>query len=216
MNLTESKNINSKSKISLSAFEKADANNKKIPAFSETLKKHEAFPLTADKPEILQVNLGYMCNQTCKHCHVEAGPTRKEIMQIEAMQACLNVLKNYSFNCLDITGGAPEMNPHFRWFVEEAKKTKVKEIIVRCNLTIILANSKYNDLPIFFKKNNLRVVSSLPFYNPERTDKQRGNGVFDKSIEALQMLNNVGYGKEDNNLILDLVYNPNGAFLKKI
>jgi len=213
MPFTETKNINSKKETLLLHHEKIDAYNKKTPAFSETLKKHKAFPLTSNKLENLQVNLGYMCNQTCKHCHVEAGPNRKEIMQKETMQACLNALNTYPFNSIDITGGAPEMNPHFRWFIEEARKTNIKEIIVRCNLTIILANAKYNDLPQFFKENNVRVVSSLPFYNSERTDKQRGNGVFEKSIYALQMLNKVGYGKENSNLILDLVYNPNGAFL---
>ena len=105
------------------------------------------------------------------------------------------------------------MNPDFRWFVEEARKTDVKEIIVRSNLTIIRANKKYYDLPEFFKKHNIHVVSSLPFYNKDKTDKQRGDGVFNKSIEALKMLNDVGYGIEGSGLQLDLVYNPNGAYL---
>ena len=113
---------------------------------------------------------------------------------------------------VDITGGAPEMNPHFRWFVEEIKAIG-RHIIVRCNLTIILANKKYYDLPQFYAKHRIEVVSSLPFYTQDRTDRQRGDGVFEQSIQALQMLNAVGYGKENDSLQLNLVYNPAGAFL---
>lgn len=185
----------------------------KWQTFREKLIAQNDFPLKPSGIEIFQVNIGYMCNQTCKHCHVDAGPDRQEIMTKETMQQCLDILSSYKFSTLDITGGAPEMNPNFRWFVTEAKKTGVKEIIVRCNLTIILANPKYHDLPDFFKEHKIRVVSSLPFYNADRTDRQRGTGVFEKSIKALQMLNKVGYGKENSELILDLVYNPNGAFL---
>jgi radical SAM/Cys-rich protein len=114
---------------------------------------------------------------------------------------------------VDITGGAPEMNPDFRWFVEQLSAAGVKEIIVRCNLTIIVSNARFNDLPEFFAKHNLRVVSSLPFYQADRTDRQRGDGVFEKSIRALQMLNEKGYGIKDTGKKLDLVYNPAGAFL---
>lgn len=161
--------------------------------------------------EIFQVNLGYMCNQTCKHCHVDAGPDRKEIMNRQIMQICLDKMVEFNVQTVDLTGGAPEMNPDFRWFVEEIKKRGVKEIIVRSNLTIILANPKYHDLPDFFKKHGVRVISSLPFYHASKTDRQRGKGVFDKSIKALKMLNEVGYGS--GSLMLDLVYNPGGAFL---
>lgn len=181
--------------------------------FSTKLTACKQFPLSPSGIEIFQVNIGYMCNQTCKHCHVDAGPDRKEIMTIETMKECLSVLAQYKFKTLDITGGAPEMNPDFRWFVTEAKKIGVEEIIVRCNLTIILANQKYHDLPQFFKENKIRVISSLPFYNSDKTNRQRGDGVFEKSVKALQMLNAVGYGKKDSDLILDLVYNPAGAFL---
>ena len=184
-----------------------------LPKFAEKLKETRHFPLKPSKIEIFQVNVGYMCNQTCKHCHVDAGPDRKEIMSRETMQKCINILKNTSIHTLDLTGGAPEMNPHFRWFVEEAVKAGVEEIIVRSNLTIILANPKYHDLPEFFKKNKVRVVSSLPFYQKSKTDRQRGEGVFNKSIDALKMLNEVGYGKAGSGLMLDLVYNPTGAFL---
>lgn len=134
-------------------------------------------------------------------------------MTIETMQQCLDVIKNTGVHTLDLTGGAPEMNPNFRWFVEEASKIGVQDFIVRSNLTIILANKKYHDLPEFFAKHNIHVISSLPYYKREKTDKQRGDGVFDKSIKALQMLNKVGYGMPNSNLKLDLVYNPSGAFL---
>jgi radical SAM/Cys-rich protein len=134
-------------------------------------------------------------------------------MSIETMIEILDVLKTTEVKTLDLTGGAPEMNPNFRWFVEEASKIGINDFIVRSNLTIILANKKYHDLPEFFAKHNIHVVSSMPFYKKEKTDKQRGDGVFDKSIKALQMLNEVGYGKEGSKLKLDLVYNPSGAFL---
>ena len=184
-----------------------------LPTFSEKLKYHNAFPLRPKKIEILQLNVGYMCNQVCAHCHVDAGPDRKEIMTVETMKLCLDVIKNSQIHTLDITGGAPEMNPNFRWFVEEATKIGVQNFIVRSNLTIILANKKYHDLPEFFAKHNIHVISSLPYYKREKTDKQRGDGVFDKSIKALQMLNAVGYGMPVSPLQLDLVYNPSGAFL---
>ncbi len=181
--------------------------------FQQKLEESNLYPLRATGVEIFQINMGKMCNQTCKHCHVDAGPDRKEIMTRETMQQCLTVLKNnISLQTIDLTGGAPEMNPHFRWFVTEIKKLN-RHVIVRCNLTIILANKKYYDLPEFYKQNNIEVVCSLPFYTKDRTDRQRGNHVFESSIKALQMLNNVGYGKEATGLILNLVYNPAGAFL---
>lgn len=181
--------------------------------FQQKLEESNLYPLTPTNIEIFQVNVGKMCNQVCKHCHVDAGPDRKEIMTKETMQQCLEALKNNpSLKTVDLTGGAPEMNPDFRWFVEEIKQLG-RHIIVRCNLTIILANKKYHDLPQFYKQHNIEVVSSLPFYTQDRTDRQRGNGVFEYSIKALQMLNEVGYGKEGTGLILNLVYNPAGAFL---
>ena len=187
---------------------------KMIP-FRQKLEEIGLYPLTPIGVEIFQVNVGKMCNQVCKHCHVDAGPDRKEIMTRETMQQCVDIIKNNSsLKTVDLTGGAPEMNPDFRWFVEEIKKANPSiHIIVRCNLTIIRANKKYNDLPEFFKTHNIEVVSSLPFYTKERTDRQRGNGVFEDSIVALQMLNNVGYGVYEKGLQLNLVYNPAGAFL---
>jgi radical SAM/Cys-rich protein len=181
--------------------------------FQQNLERSGLFPLRPTHLEIFQVNVGKMCNQVCKHCHVDAGPDRKEIMTRETMQLCLDALAaNPSIGTVDITGGAPELNPDFRWFVENIKALN-KHIIVRCNLTIILANKRFNDLPVFFKNQNIEVVSSLPFYTKDRTDRQRGDGVFEDSIKALQMLNAVGYGMVGTGLTLNLVYNPAGAFL---
>ncbi|MFD0963733.1 arsenosugar biosynthesis radical SAM (seleno)protein ArsS [Pseudofulvibacter geojedonensis] len=187
--------------------------NGELPTFAKKIKETNQFPLRPKKLEILQINVGYMCNQVCSHCHVDAGPDRKEIMTKETMKQCLEVIKKTGAHTLDLTGGAPEMNPNFRWFVEEASKVGIKDFIVRSNLTIIRANKKYYDLPEFFKKHNVHVVSSMPHYTRGKTDKQRGDGVFDKSIKALQELNAVGYGVPGSSLRLDLVYNPSGAFL---
>ncbi|OIQ23157.1 arsenosugar biosynthesis radical SAM (seleno)protein ArsS [Lacinutrix sp. MedPE-SW] len=184
-----------------------------LPTFKTKIAETNQFPLKAKKLEILQINVGYMCNQVCEHCHVDAGPDRKEIMTRETMQQILDVIKVTGAHTLDLTGGAPEMNPNFRWFVEEAAKVGVKDFIVRSNLTIIRANKKYYDLPDFFKKHNIHVVSSMPHWTRGKTDKQRGEGVFDMSIKALQELNDRGYGMPDSDLKLDLVYNPNGAYL---
>lgn len=183
-----------------------------IPAFEDQINKMGLFPLKPVSIDILQINVGKMCNQVCKHCHVDAGPDRKEIMTRETMEWCLQALEGSNVTTVDLTGGAPEMNPNFRWFVEELSALG-KQIIVRCNLTIILANPKYHDLPEFFKKHRVNVVSSLPYFTAKRTDSQRGDGVFEQSIKALQMLNDVGYGMDDSGLQLDLVYNPSGAFL---
>ena len=184
-----------------------------FPLFSEKLDQCGLFPLQPERPEIFQVNVGKMCNQVCKHCHVDAGPDRKEIMTKETMSLCISVLReNPNFTTVDLTGGAPELNPDFRWFVQEIKKLN-RHIIVRCNLTIILANKRFNDLPDFFKEHTIEVVSSLPSYTQDRTDRQRGDGVFQDSIQALKMLNSVGYGVEGSGLVLNLVYNPAGAFL---
>lgn len=183
-----------------------------LESFQEKLHESGLFPLKPTTLDIFQINVGKMCNQVCKHCHVDAGPDRKEIMTKEIMLQCLEAIQNSGVHTVDLTGGAPEMNPNFRWFVEELSRLK-KKIIVRCNLTIIVANKKYHDLPEFFKKHHIEVVSSLPYFNASKTDSQRGEGVFSKSIEALKLLNQVGYGKSGSGLILNLVYNPAGAFL---
>lgn len=183
-----------------------------LPPFPQKLEEAGLPALRAGTLEIFQINLGKMCNQTCAHCHVDAGPDRKEIMNRETMQQCLDVLRDLDVTTVDLTGGAPEMNPEFRWFVG-ALKTLGKRVIVRCNLTILLANRKYHDLPEFYRDHQVELASSLPFYNADRTDRQRGDGVFKSSITALQMLNRVGYGIAGSGLILNLVYNPAGAFL---
>ena len=199
--------------VQIEILEHGQSGDFSLIPFQQKLDESNLYPLKPTNIEIFQVNVGKMCNQVCKHCHVDAGPDRKEIMTKETMQQCLETLKNNpSLKTVDLTGGAPEMNPDFRWFVEEIKKLD-RHIIVRCNLTVILANKKYHDLPQFYKQNNIEVVSSLPFYTQDRTDRQRGNGVFEDSIKALQMLNEAGYGKEGTELILNLVYNPAGAFL---
>lgn len=184
-----------------------------LPLFSKKIKQSQGGPLRPKTLEILQLNLGYMCNQVCAHCHVDAGPDRKEIMSKKTLEKCLQILEKTSITTLDLTGGAPEMHPDFRWFVAKASKIGVSDFIVRSNLTILRANKKYYDLPDFFKTHNIHVVSSLPFYKKEKTDRQRGEGVFSQSIKALKELNKVGYGKRDSGLQLDLVYNPSGAFL---
>ncbi len=182
--------------------------NPDIPPFVSRLTERK---LGMGQMTTLQVNLGKMCNQTCKHCHVDAGPTRKEIMTRETIEHCLRALDQYPFTIVDLTGGAPEMNPHFRWFVEQIRE-RGQHVISRCNLTIIEANAKYADLPEFYARHRVEVVSSLPSFDSATTDRQRGDGVFVKSISALKKLNAVGYAK-DPELPLNLVYNPNGAFL---
>ena len=172
------------------------------------------FPrLLPSRIDIFQLNIGKLCNQTCSHCHVDAGPDKKvENMSRETLEICLDILSKYDIRTVDITGGAPEMNPHFRWFVEECRRLD-KAVIDRCNLTIVQANKKYHDLPEWFARNKVQIVSSLPYFSKGRTDSQRGDGVFEDSIKTLQQLNAVGYGMIDSGLSLDLVYNPTGAFL---
>jgi len=176
-------------------------------SFEEKLGGAELYSYAIDT---LQVNVGKLCNQACKHCHVDASPKRTEIMTRRTIDECLRVLREFQIPTLDITGGAPEMIPDFRYFVTEAKKLNAK-IIVRHNLTVMFEPNQ-TDLPEFFAENECEVVCSLPYFPAQQTDAQRGAGVFDKSIEALKKLNAVGYGTEEN-LVLNLVYNPVGAFL---
>ncbi|TGK25645.1 radical SAM/Cys-rich domain protein [Leptospira yasudae] len=185
---------------------------KNLPSFTDRLIESGVGELRPVTTEIFQMNLGKLCNQTCKHCHVDAGPDRKEIMSKETMLHCLSVLAVSPISTVDITGGAPEMNPEFRWLVSELRSLG-KKVMVRCNLTILLAGERYKDLPQFYADQKVEVVSSLPYFEKRRTDAQRGDGVFDRSIEALKRLNAVGYGDPDSGLVLNLVYNPAGAFL---
>ena len=179
-------------------------------SFDDTLAQY-GLNLRSSKVEILQVNVGKLCNQACKHCHVDAGPKRTEIISRETLDACLSVIEEQQIPILDITGGAPEMIDDFRYFVSEAGKLGTK-IIVRHNLTVMFEKGR-EDLPEFFAENEVEVVSSLPYFLGQQTDAQRGPGVFDKSIKALKRLNSVGYGFANSALVLNLVYNPVGAFL---
>jgi radical SAM/Cys-rich protein len=150
-------------------------------SFADNLDAHN-LELRSTDVEILQINVGKVCNQACKHCHVDASPKRTEIMSAEIVEACLDALRKYKIATLDITGGAPELNPHFRYLVTEARKTGAK-VLVRHNLTVMF-EPKQEDLPEFFRDNQIEVVSSLPYFLQQQTDAQRGAGVFDKSIEA--------------------------------
>lgn len=184
-----------------------------LPSFMQRLQKEGFGDIKPEPPEIFQLNIGKLCNQTCSHCHVDAGPDRKdEMMSRENLEICLDVIGTHQIPKVDITGGAPEMHKHFRWFVEECVKLGA-EVISRCNLTIIVANKKYYDIPEFYAKNKVNVISSLPHFSSKRTNSQRGDGVFEDSIKAIEMLNKVGYSQEGTNLRLDLVYNPTGAYL---
>ena len=161
--------------------------------------------------ETLQVNVGKLCNQACKHCHVDASPKRTEIMTPETAGQIIEAVRRHRFKTVDITGGAPELNPSFRRLVTESRAAGA-HVIVRHNLTVMFERGQ-DDLPEFFRENAVEVVSSLPYFLEQQTDAQRGHGVFDKSINALRRLNAVGYGVEGSGLVLNLVYNPVGAFL---
>ena len=188
--------------------------DEKFESFAGKVSNLGFAPLRPTGIEIFQLNIGKLCNQTCAHCHVDAGPDKKvENMDRATLERCLEIIATVpSITTVDITGGAPEMNPHFRWFVTECSKLG-KQVIDRCNLTIVQANKTYHDLPQFFAEQGVTVVSSLPYFSKSRTDSQRGDGVFEDSIKTLQQLNAVGYGVPGSGLQLDLVYNPSGAFL---
>lgn len=160
----------------------------------------------------LQVNIGKRCNQACSHCHVESGPNRTENMELETVERLVELLKKSpEISIVDITGGAPELNPHFRFFVSQIRKVD-KQVIDRCNLTVLFEEGQ-GDTAQFLAENNVQIVASLPCYMEDNVDSQRGKGVFDKSIAALQLLNNLGYGKIGSGLSLNLVYNPVGEHL---
>ena len=176
------------------------------------LMKSRGFPHIQRRAlETLQVNLGYKCNQTCLHCHVNAGPTRTEMMSNETIDDVIAYLKVSKVATLDLTGGAPELNEHFRRLVVAAREQGVR-VIDRCNLTI-LEEPGQEDLAEFLAANKVEVTASLPCYSENNVDKQRGKGVFDKSIRALQTLNALGYGKPQTGLVLHLVFNPQGPSL---
>jgi radical SAM/Cys-rich protein len=193
----------------------------RLPSFEEKLAEHE-LDLAPLGVETLQVNVTRLCNQACHHCHVDASPKRTEQMSRATVNRCLEILaRNAAITKLDITGGAPELNPHFDYFVEAARRLG-KHVMVRHNLTVTIDGNPQTGeskryLPEFFARHRVEVISSLPYYQEFFTDKQRGNGVFKKSVESLRLLNEQGYGKSDGaqdfGLTLNLVYNPVGAFL---
>jgi radical SAM/Cys-rich protein len=180
-------------------------------SFSRKLAEHD-LPLRHTKTDILQVNVGKLCNLTCIHCHVNAGPKRKEIMTRTTIDRLIDWLAKTDIPTVDLTGGAPEMIPDFKYLVERLKAlAPPRHIIDRCNLTILLEPG-YEDYAGFLARHEVEIIASMPCYSPENVNAQRGNGVFDGSITALQLLNSLGYGLEAR-LPLHLVYNPNGAFL---
>jgi radical SAM/Cys-rich protein len=182
-----------------------------LPRFENKLVEIGLYPLTPTHIEILQVNVGKMCNQTCHHCHVDAGPDRTEIMELETMKYCLDAIQRSEIHTVDITGGAPEMNPQFEWFLRRVSDLE-RRILVRSNLTILTKN-QYRHFPKLFADSRVTVIASLPCYTSSNTDSQRGQGVFEDSIQALRALNSLGYGRLDSGLELHLVYNPLGASL---
>jgi radical SAM/Cys-rich protein len=184
---------------------------KGCPPFETRLDRDGLFPLHATGITVLQLNVGKLCNQTCRHCHVDAGPDRIESMTRETAEQCIQALARTDIPTVDITGGAPELNPNFRWLVEQAH-TLGRHVMDRCNLSVLLLPSQA-DLAEFLAAHRVEIVASLPYYRAGQTDAQRGEGVFGKSIEALRLLNGLGYGRPDSGLTLNLVYNPVGAFL---
>lgn len=183
----------------------------KLPKFKDKLREIGLYPFKSSKIEVFQINLGKKCNQLCMHCHVDAGPDRTEIMSRNILEDCIKAIMQTNIKTIDLTGGAPEMNPNFKWVIEKLSKLG-KQVIVRSNLTILM-HRDYVDLPKFFKKHNIQIISSLPCYTKENVDKQRGDGVYARSIQILKKLNSLGYGEKGSGLVLNLVYNPLGAYL---
>ena len=180
-----------------------------IPKFFDMVEDKQ-YLLAEEYPDTMQINVGSLCNITCSHCHVDGGPHRKNNMVRETFEQIIEAFKVGNYKIMDITGGAPEMNPNFRWFLKEISKY-AKTVMVRTNL-VILAVPAYRDIPELYRDLKVRIIASLPYYNEKVVSRQRGKGVFPKSIEVLQRLNELGYGKEED-LVINLVYNPNGAFL---
>jgi radical SAM/Cys-rich protein len=179
--------------------------------FQTALTREGLWPLQPTSIDVLQINVGRLCNQTCRHCHVDAGPDRTEVMSRETAAECVEALRRTSISSVDITGGAPELNPNFRWLVEQCTSLG-RHVMDRCNLTI-LETGPHRDLPEFFADHQVELLCSLPHYQPACTDLQRGDGVFEKSIRALRRLNELGYGSGRSGLRLVLVTNPVGAVL---
>jgi len=181
------------------------------PPFETRLGQSGLSPLYATGITVFQINVGKLCNQTCRHCHVDAGPDRREIMTRETAELCIKALAETEIPTVDITGGAPELNPSFRWLVEESRALG-RHVMDRCNLSVLLLPSQAG-LAEFLAHHRVEVIASLPYFRSSQTDAQRGEGVFEKSIQALRLLNGLGYGVEGSGMTLNLVHNPVGAFL---
>jgi radical SAM/Cys-rich protein len=179
--------------------------------FDDALARSGRSPLYSEAIRVFQINLGKLCNQTCRHCHVDASPDRREMMNRETAEACMEAVLTTGASVVDMTGGAPELNPNFRWLVEESRKNG-RHVMDRCNLSVLLVPSQ-GDLGSFLAAHRVEIVASLPSCQAIQTDAQRGAGVFEKSVAALKLLNRLGYGEKDSGLVLNLVYNPVGAFL---
>ncbi|MGH8397019.1 MAG: arsenosugar biosynthesis radical SAM (seleno)protein ArsS [Gammaproteobacteria bacterium] len=179
--------------------------------FAEKMAHTGLMPLHATGITVFQINVGKFCNQSCHHCHVDAGPERTEKMTRKTAELCIRALAQTDIPTVDLTGGAPELNDNFRWLVEQSRALG-RNVMDRCNLSVLLL-APQRDLAEFLAQHQVEVVASLPYFRAAQTDSQRGEGMFDKSILALQKLNALGYGEEGSGLVLNLVYNPVGAFL---
>ncbi|MBM4126484.1 MAG: radical SAM/Cys-rich domain protein [Nitrospira sp.] len=187
------------------------AGSAQLLPFEARLDHASLAPLCATGITVFQINVGKLCNQTCRHCHVDAGPDRPETMSLDTAEQCIRALAKTDIQTVDITGGAPELNAQFRWLVEQARALG-RHVMDRCNLSVLLLPSQA-DLGEFLAHHRVEIIASLPSFQASQTDAQRGEGVFEKSLEALRLLNRFGYGRPDSGLLLNLVYNPVGAFL---
>jgi radical SAM/Cys-rich protein len=197
--------------LASAAEQRAVLDRAPVAPFEARLGSAGLFPLHATGIGVFQINVGKLCNQTCRHCHVDAGPDRREVMDRATAELCVGALARTDIPVVDITGGAPELNPNFRWLVA-ACRALGRHVMDRCNLTVLLLRP-HEDLPEFLAGHGVEIVCSLPYFRPAQTDAQRGDGVFGRSIDALRRLNALGYGREGSGLVLNLVHNPVGAFL---
>ncbi len=182
-----------------------------LEPFDRRLEESGLFPLASTGISAFQANMGRLCNMACRHCHADAGPDRSEVMTEETAAECLKVIRRERLQTVDITGGAPELNPSYRWFVKGCREAGAR-VKTRTNLTVLLEEG-CKDLPRFFAENSVEVIASMPYFLRETVERQRGRGAFSSSIEALKLLNSAGYGVEGSPLLLNLVYNPCGAYL---
>ena len=182
-----------------------------MSSFDDKVREILGGPLTATDIAVLQVNVGYACNMSCKHCHLSAGPGRAELISLETMDDVLGALQTFGIRTLDITGGAPELNPHLRTLIAGARRTGT-QVIVRTNLTVLL-ESGMEDLPEFYRHHGVELAASLPHFTGSSVDRVRGGGTFEKSLRVLRRFNDLGYGKAGTGFTLNIVYNPPGALL---